>query len=169
MIYVLLYLLAIVLANVSVATFGPGATVINAFLFIGLDLTARDRLHEAWRGRELFPKMVILVCAGSLLSWLLNRNAGPIAVASFVAFGAAAIVDTAMYQLLHRYPRWLKVNGSNIPSALVDSIVFPTLAFGQLLWPVIVGQFLAKVAGGFVWSLILKTSPQPAFTPTSND
>lgn len=157
MIYVGLYLAAIVLANVSVATFGPSVTVINAFLFIGLDLTARDKLHEDWRGRNLFVKMSSLIASGSALSWLLNREAGPIAIASLVAFAASATVDALMYHALGKYPRWLRINGSNIPSALVDSLVFPTLAFGSFLWPIVVGQFAAKVVGGFVWSLLLSS------------
>lgn len=153
--YIILYLLAIVLANLSVARFGPGVTVINAFLFIGLDLTARDKLHEAWQGDGLWLKMAGLIVAGSVLSWILNRSAGPIALASFVAFMAAATVDTIIYQMLGKYPHWLRVNGSNVPSSLADSLIFPTLAFGGFLWPIVLGQFIAKVGGGFVWSVIL--------------
>jgi len=156
LIYVVMYLVAIVLANLTVATFGTSMVIVNAFLFIGLDLTARDRLHDAWRGNRLLPKMAALIAAGSVLSWLLNRNAGQVALASFVAFAAAAMVDTAVYQLLGGYPRWLRINGSNIPSALVDSLVFPTLAFGEFLWPVVLGQFLAKALGGFAWSMIFR-------------
>ncbi|MCB1899866.1 MAG: VUT family protein [Rhodocyclaceae bacterium] len=154
--YIVLYLLAIVLANISVARFGPSVAIVNAFLFIGLDLTARDKLHETWRGNGLLWKMAMLIAAGSVLSWVLNRNAGPIALASFVAFAAAASVDAAVYHKLLHMPKWARVNGSNIPAALVDSIVFPVIAFGwpPLLW-LIVGQFLAKVVGGFVWSVIL--------------
>ncbi|GAB4282879.1 MAG: VUT family protein [Candidatus Promineifilaceae bacterium] len=156
MIYVILYLLAIVLANLTVAQFGPSVTIINAFLFIGLDLTSRDQLHEAWRGNNLLPKMAALIAAGSILSWVLNRNAGPIALASFVAFAAAATVDALVYHQLGKYPRWLRINGSNIPSAAVDSIVFPTLAFGSFMWTIVLGQFLAKTLGGFVWSLLFR-------------
>ncbi len=156
MIYIILYLVAIVIANLTVAAFGPSMIIVNAFLFIGLDLTARDHLHDAWRGNRLLPKMVALIAAGSLLSWVLNRNAGPIALASFVAFASAASVDAIAYQLLGKYPRWLRINGSNVPSALVDSIIFPTLAFGSFLWPLVLGQFLAKTLGGFVWSLIFR-------------
>jgi hypothetical protein len=155
-IYVIMYLAAIVLANLAVARFGPGSTIVVAFLFIGLDLTARDRLHDAWRGDRLFVKMALLIAAGSILSYALNRDAGQIALASFVAFAAAAIVDTVVYQLLGGYPRWLRVNGSNIPSAAVDSIIFPTLAFGSFLLPIVLGQFLAKTLGGFVWSLFFR-------------
>ena len=130
------------------------------FLFIGLDLTARDQLHEAWRGNKLLLKMTTLIAAGSILSYLLNRNAGPIAFASFAAFASAAIVDTIVYQQLGGYPRWLRINGSNVPSALVDSIVFPTLAFGGFLWPIVLGQFLAKTLGGFLWSLVFRWRDQ---------
>ena len=156
MIYVLLYLGAIVLANLTVAHFGPESAVIVAFIFIGLDLTARDRLHDAWRGRGLLWKMAALIAAGSILSWLLNRNAGPVAVASFVAFAATATVDAVIYHVLGGYPRWLRINGSNVPSAAVDSLLFIRLAFGQFLWPIILGQFLAKALGGFIWSLLFR-------------
>jgi len=155
-IYVIMYLGAIVMANLAVARLGPSSTIVIAFLFIGLDLTARDRLHDVWRGNHLFAKMALLIAAGSILSYVLNRDAGQIALASFIAFAAAAIVDTVVYQLLGGYPRWLRINGSNIPSAAVDSIIFPTLAFGSFLWPIVLGQFLAKTLGGFVWSLFFR-------------
>ena len=51
--YQLAYLTAIILANLTTAHFGKLATIPNAFFFIGLDLTARDRLHDAWRHRHL--------------------------------------------------------------------------------------------------------------------
>lgn len=158
---VCLYLLAIILANLSSAHFGPGASIVNAFLFIGLDLTARDRLHDAWRRKGIVWKMLLLIVAGSLLSWVINRNAGQIAVASFVAFASAAIVDTIIYQLLHKRGYMVKVNGSNIVSALVDSLVFPTLAFGGFLPWVTLGQFAAKVFGGAIWALILRKRLRP--------
>ena len=65
------------------------------------------------------------------------------------------VVDAVVYHWLGGYPRWLRVNGSNVPSAAVDSIVFPSLAFGTFLPWIILGQFAAKVCGGFAWSLIL--------------
>ena len=156
MVYVILYLVAIVIANLTVAAFGPSMVIVNAFLFIGLDLTARDHLHDAWRGNNLILKMGGLIVAGSALSWLLNRDVAQIAIASMIAFAVAAIVDAVIYHLLNKYPRWLRINGSNIPSALVDSLVFPTLAFGSFLWALVLGQFLAKVFGGFVWSLVFR-------------
>ena len=155
MLYVIMYLGAIVAANLTVYYFGPAWSIVNAFLFIGLDLTARDRLHDVWRGKRLWPRMFALIAIGSLLSWFLNRNAGQIALASFVAFASAGVIDAIVYHFLGGYPRWLRINGSNVPSAAVDSIVFPTIAFGGFLPLITLGQFAAKVAGGAVWSIIL--------------
>jgi uncharacterized PurR-regulated membrane protein YhhQ (DUF165 family) len=151
-----LYLIAIVAANLIITRFGPRATVITAFLFIGLDITARDRLHEAWRDRMLWLKMVLLIAAGSALSWLVNRDAGQIALASLTAFGASGATDAVVYHALRNRSWLVKVNGSNLVSASVDSLVFPTLAFGALLPLVVLGQFVAKVAGGAFWSWILR-------------
>lgn len=155
MIYIILYLTAIVLANLSVAYFGPGATILNAFLFIGLDLTARDNLHDLWKHDKLWFKMLSLIATGSALSYALNRGAGRIAFASMVAFMLAGIVDAIMYHAMRDKTRMQRVNGSNLFSAAVDSIAFPTLAFGSFLPLIVIGQFAAKVLGGFVWSLVL--------------
>lgn len=152
---ILAYLAAIVAANLSVTHFGPSAAILNSFLFIGLDLTCRDRLHELWRGRQLWPRMAALIAAGSLISYALNRDAGPIAVASFVAFASAGVADAFVYHLLRRQDWLIRANGSNLVSAAIDSAVFPTIAFRQLLPLVIFGQFLAKTLGGAGWALIL--------------
>ena len=100
--------------------------------------------------------MATLIVIGSILSWTLNRNAGAIAVTSFVAFASAATVDALVYHRLGGLPRWLRINGSNIPSAAVDSLVFPTLAFGSFLPAIGLGQFVAKTLGGFVWPLVFR-------------
>jgi hypothetical protein len=156
MILIILYLSAIVAANLLVAQFGPSIAVINAFLFIGLDLTTRDALHDRWQGRHLWGKMLLLITSGSILSWFLNRDAGQIALASFIAFAGSGVVDTLVYWLLGEKSKMLRVNGSNIVSAGVDSFLFPVLAFGfPILWGIVLGQFIAKVFGGYLWSLIL--------------
>lgn len=156
MFLIAVYLFAIVAANLLVATFGPNVTIINAFLFIGLDLSTRDRLHEQWDGRHLWRNMLLLIGGGSILSALLNWNAASIALASFVAFLAAGIVDTLVYQRLSGRSRLTRMNGSNVVSAAVDSVVFPLLAFGTpLLWGIVLGQFIAKTVGGTFWAWVL--------------
>jgi uncharacterized PurR-regulated membrane protein YhhQ (DUF165 family) len=148
------YLAAIVAANLSVEHWGPGAVIYNAFLFIGLDFTTRDALHDAWRGR-LIRNMSLLIAAGSLLSYLVNRDTARIALASCIAFGLAALADTIAYHALRDRTWYERANQSNVASAAVDSLVFPWIAFGAFLWPIVFGQFCAKLAGGVVWSFVL--------------
>lgn len=155
----LVYLAAIVAANLAVVAFGPGITILDAFLLIGLDLTLRDRLHDEWKGRWLRPKMVALIAAGGVLSYLVNASAAQIALSSTVAFVVAAALDATVYGLLEGRPRWERVNGSNIVGAAADSLLFPTLAFGSFLPLIVLGQFLAKVLGGFLWFWVLRALP----------
>jgi queuosine precursor transporter len=163
-----LYLAAIVIANLVVALFGPKYILLTSFLLIGLDLVARDRLHDMWAGKALWPRMLALIGAGSLLSAAisivaeaLTRGAGVaqatirVAVASFVAFALAGLADAAIYHAARRHPWLVRANTSNLAGAAVDSLVFPTLAFGSLMPLIIAGQFAAKVAGGALWSLVL--------------
>jgi hypothetical protein len=159
-ILIALYLGAIVTANLSVATFGPDVVILNAFLLIGLDLSCRDRLHELWHNKGLIWKMGALIATGSAISYLLNAGAGRIALASFAAFALAAVVDTLVFSWL-RGKGWLvRSNGSNVASAAIDSVVFPVLAFGAFLPWIILGQFAAKVLGGFIWSVVLGATRQ---------
>jgi queuosine precursor transporter len=99
---VLLYLTAIATANLLVSRYGPPIAVLNAFLFIGLDLSSRDRLHERWKGRALWPRMLLLITVGGLISLLLGGSEH-VALASCLAFILAGIADTAVYRALdHR-------------------------------------------------------------------
>jgi len=150
------YLLAITTANALAARYGPAITIPNAFLLIGLDLTLRDYLHEAWQGRQLALRMGALIVAGGLLAYLAVPAAGPIAVASAVAWTLASATDALVYQLLRRSGRERAVMISNGTSAAVDSIVFPTLAFGAVLPLVSIAQWLAKVLGGAAWLWVIR-------------
>src|SRR5690606_23817990 len=122
-----------VVANITDASLAPATAIPVAFVLIGLDMTTRDGLHDRWQGWGLWPRMTALVGCGSLLSYLLNRDSGQVAVASLVAFAAAGLVDAIVYQIFLRRPRFVRVNTSNIAAAAVDSVVFPTLAFGALM------------------------------------
>ena len=153
---VLIYLAAIVSANLIITVFGPAWSILTAAVFIGLDLTSRDRLHEVWKGRWMVAKMGALIAVGSGLSYALNQGAGQIALASFVAFAASATLDAIVYAILGRFGWFARSNGSNVVGSAADSLIFPTLAFGGFMPLVTLGQFVAKVVGGFVWSLILK-------------
>jgi uncharacterized PurR-regulated membrane protein YhhQ (DUF165 family) len=153
--YVLAYLAAIVAANLVVARFGPSVSVLTAFLLIGATLTLRDALHDRWQGRDLTLRMAALIVAGSALSWLASADAGRIAAASCVAFAVSEAADSVLYHRLRALPWMRRVTGSNVLGAAVDSVVFPLLAFGSFLWPVMLGQFVAKVGGGALWAWAL--------------
>ncbi len=147
---------AIISANLVVAKFGPRVSIITAFVFIGLDLTSRDSLHELWHKKGLYQKMGLLIIGGSVLSYILNQDTWRIALASCVAFFATGICDAVIYGILHEKARILKVNGSNVGSAFADSLIFPTIAFGGFLPLITLGQFGAKILGGFVWFVVLQ-------------
>lgn len=159
-----LYLSAIVAANLISAHFGPGASIYNAFFLIGLSLTTRDRLHDLW-GSHRLRNMAVLIAAGSAVSYgaslLLSSSALPsdvvarIALASAVAFAVSEGMDAVGYQLLIRRPWLERANTSNLIGAALDSAIFVSIAFGWS-WPIIFGQFCAKVGGGFVWSMVLR-------------
>lgn len=158
---VAVYLAAIVAANVSAATWGPEVTILNALLFIGLDLSLRDKLHHRWmrqaylehRPRRAWLRMGALIAAGGVLSYVAVPAAGPIATASAVAWVLAGAVDAVVYHVVYGFTGkgTRAVMASNTVSAGVDSLVFPTLAFGALLPAVVLGQWLAKVVGGALW------------------
>lgn len=145
------YAVAMTVANLLVATFGPAISPINAFFFIGLDLTLRDWLHvrlKTWQ-------MGSLIVGTGALTYLLNPAAGMIAVASATSFLIAALVDWAVF--VKTTGSWVKrANLSNTAGAAVDSILFPTIAFGGLMPEIVALQFIAKVSGGAIWSYILK-------------
>jgi len=152
MILIAIYIAAMVTANLLVWWLGPWFSPVNAFLLIGLDLTLRDVMQERLGKWQLAAAIV----AGGALTWLLNPGAKLIAIASAIAFVAAAIVDWLVYSLL-RDRKWLvKSNVSNVAGAAVDSILFPTIAFGALMPAIIALQFAAKVSGGAVWSFVLQ-------------
>lgn len=160
---VLLWWAAIVAANLSSAHFGPDASIYNAFLFIGLTLTTRDRLHDLW-GRDRFRNMALLILSGSAISFVAAHvftGAAPpeivarIALASTVAFAVAEGMDAVAYQALRRRPWLERANTSNFVGAALDSALFVSIAFGWS-WTIIFAQFCAKVAGGFLWSLLIR-------------
>ena len=154
---ILIYAAAMTLANLSIAQWGPWVSPINAFILIGLDLALRDWLHTRLR----MWQMGALIATTGALTFALNPAAGHIAVASAVAFTAAALVDWSVFIRLPG--SWLqRANGSNVAGAVVDSLIFPTLAFGVLMPHIVALQFIAKVAGGAIWAWLLNRKIQSA-------
>lgn len=146
------FVLAITLANLSVAAFGPASMAVNAFVLIGLDLALRDWMHA----RVPPWLMGVLILVGGALTFALSPQALQVAAASAGAFTVSACVDWLVFSALRRRSLAVRSNGSNLAGAAVDSALFPLFAgFGmQWAWPL----FFAKVAGGAVWSWLLMRS-----------
>lgn len=147
---ILIYAVAMTCANLSIAAFGPWVSPINAFFLIGLDLGLRDWLHVRLRVWQ----MGALIAATGLLTYILNPSAQHIAIASAVSFAVAALADWLTFTKLQG--SWLRRSmGSNVVGAAVDSLIFPTLAFGALMPAIVLMQFAAKVAGGAMWAALM--------------
>jgi len=108
-----IYLLAIVIANVTIAEFGAWLMPINAFLLIGLDLALRDSLHDAWT-QHLILKMGALIVSGAGITYLVQPEAGWVALASTVAFAGAMSTDAGVYHWLKDENYQTRANASNV-------------------------------------------------------
>lgn len=155
------YIIAIATANLLAYHYGPWVTPYTAFLLIGLDLTSRDRLQDLFTTARR-RKMLALIATGSIVAYAANPSAGRIALASATAFAASSSIDWLIYAYLRQagHPWLVRANTANLFGAAVDSALFPTLAFGVWLWPIVFAQFTAKVAGGMFWSLIVQEAPR---------
>lgn len=148
------YLGAVIAANGLVTVFGQIALPLTAFVLIAFDLLARDVLHEKWRGRSLWPNMFLLVSAGSFLSYASAIASPRVSLASAVSFMVMGLTDVFIYWLLDNHPKVIKMNGSNLISAIVDSLLFPTLAFGMIIPWMSLAQAISKFTGGFLWTAL---------------
>lgn len=155
MIYVGVYLVAIVAANLIIGWLGPKSSPFIAFFLIGLDLSLRDKLHELWHGKQLVLKMGAVILAGGALSYLINRNIANIALGSSIAFAGAMLADGLVYESLFNKRKIYKMNASNVVSAAVDTVLFIWIAFGVFMWKIMLLQYAAKTLGGLAWSFVL--------------
>ena len=145
---------SLIFANLMVAWIGPWFSIVNSFFLIGLDLTIRDKLHDQWNGNPV--KIGVLILIAGFISYVLNSASSLIAVASVVAFCLSMATDSIVYQQLKNKTWFKRANGSNLAGAAVDSLVFPTIAFGNLMPEIVIMQFASKVAGGFIWSKFIE-------------
>lgn len=115
-------------------------------------MVLRDILHD----RYGLLRSVLLSAAAGAISYVINPAAGIIALASVFAFIAASLVNAWMYQLLISKPWLRKSNAGNVAAAAVDSALFPLISFSAFMPAIVIVQFVAKVSGGFVWSMLLR-------------
>lgn len=144
------YVLVIVIANLSTTYFGLWITPLNAFFLIGAELVLRDVMHESLSK----TKMLIIVVIAGIISFLINAESKNIAIASFAAIVVSCLVDYYVYSKIKG--TWKKrSNTSNFFSGFTDSLIFPLIAFGGFNPYIFVLQWIAKFAGGFIWTLLL--------------
>lgn len=145
-------LATVVAANLATSWYGLvpagfGLLVTAGTYAAGLALGLRDVLHEAGGIRWVLAA----IAAGILLSALFGD--GRIALVSAVAFGLAELADLAVYAPLRRRQWHLAVAASNTVGAVIDTVVFLTIAGFGLTWELIGGQLLVKavwVTAGFL-------------------
>lgn len=120
----------------------PGLMAPSGVLMIGVAMVLRDFLRE----RIGLAGVLALVLVGALLSLALAPQ--QLALASLAAFAIAEAADTAVYEPLRRRGLAVAVLASGMAGALVDSVLFLSLAFGSLdfLPGQVVGKLWASVA-----------------------
>ena len=146
---VLLYLSTIVFANVTVSL-AQWMVYVNAVLFIGLDLTLKDKFQVHFKWYQLLG----IVLLGSIITFLLNTSFLPIAIASTAAFSAAFFVDWVVFQAL-KQNIWYRVMVSNIVGSFADSVVFIYLAPFPFEWSFVLTVTALKIIGGAISGYIL--------------
>lgn len=152
---IIIYLGAIVTADLLVTHFGQRALVVTGLFIIPLDLFSRDLLHDFWKGKFLGIKMFLLVCTGSLLSFFINSNSKMVAIASACSFAIVGVVSFIIYQALIERNRAFKMNVTNSIGAVVDSLLFPWIAFGAIDFKISAVQSILKIIGGLFWVSLL--------------
>lgn len=138
-----LFLACILAANFATSRLGMvpvgfGLMATAGTYFAGATFVLRDSLHDAAGKRWTLAA----IAAGAALSFLV---ADPfIALASAAAFGLAELADLLVYSPLRRRGYLRAAVASNIVGALVDTLVFLTIA-GFPVWSSLPGQMVGKL------------------------
>jgi queuosine precursor transporter len=151
------YIGCIVLANVVTARYGlvpvwPGLDTTAGTYAAGAALLLRDAVQETAGRRAVLAAIV----AGGLISWLMSSPA--LALASAVAFLVAESADMAVYTPL-RHRGWARaVLASNLVGAVLDTLLFLTLAGFPLTAGIVTGQLVGKLLWATLLPVLLVTS-----------
>lgn len=141
---------SVLLANLLTTYYGLvpagfGLMVTAGTYAAGLSLGLRDALHTTGGVRWVLAA----IAGGIVLSALLGD--GRIALASAVAFGVAEMADLAVYTPLRRRNWRVAVAASNAVGALVDTLLFLSIAGFPITAELVGGQLLVKA----VWCTAL--------------
>lgn len=144
------YACAIVGANYLTVRYGMvplgfGLSATAGTFSAGVALMLRNTVQDAC-GRRL---VLAAIAAGTLLSAM---TAPSLAIASGAAFGVSELADTSLYTPLRRHGWARAVLLASLLGAIVDSLVFLSLAGFPLTPRSLAGQLLAKQAA--VWAAV---------------
>ncbi len=173
-----LYIACELIANISaakpVAIFGtsaPGGVFIYALSFTLVDLVnerlgkrgAQRVVYAAFAANVLFALYSMLIVAMPSPAFYTGREAFAavlgstprIVGASLCAYIVSSLLDVEIFAAWRRHiggHKWARVLASNTVSTAVDSMIFVAVAFWGLLplWPLMVGQYIIKMAVTFV-------------------
>lgn len=152
---VIAFLLSIAAANLAVAHWGQVALVVTAWVVIPFDMLTRDLLHERWQGDRLVLRLAGLVVAGAAIAVAVSPSSLRVSSASCASFAASMAVNAAVFHAMLARSRFSRMNASNLLAAIVDSILFPLLAFGELELALSAAQAGSKFAGGVAWTTLV--------------
>src|SRR5699024_1570990 len=103
-------------ANLSIAAIGPWFLPVTAFFAVGVVPAPRDSRHGIWaprRGGGFWPRMIGMIAAAAVLSFLVHPASGRVALASVSALVASSLTGSVAFQSLFTR-RWIiRSNGSN--------------------------------------------------------
>jgi uncharacterized PurR-regulated membrane protein YhhQ (DUF165 family) len=122
------------LGRYGIVPIGFGLMAPAGVYFAGLAFGLRDALHEAGGKRWVLAA----IATGCALAYLIEDGVTipggylPIAAASAIAFAISELADLAVYEPLRRRHWTGAVVASNLVGAVVDSLLFLTLAFGSI-------------------------------------
>lgn len=123
---------------------GLGLTATAGTYAAGVVLLARDWVHDT-NGRGAVLAVIAVAGVASAVM------AGPVlAAASATAFVVSELADLLVYQPLRRHGWARAVLASNTIGALVDTVLFLSLAGFALTAPVLAGQLVAKATATIV-------------------
>jgi uncharacterized PurR-regulated membrane protein YhhQ (DUF165 family) len=175
MVWIGLYLAAIVLANVITAGNEPvvwGKLIIPAGSFlIGATFILRDLVQNAIGRKNTYFAIGAAMCLSAATSYALGDTMWIVA-ASAATFLCSETADTEIYSRL-KLPMSLKVLYSGIVGGVLDSVIFviiglSPLGAGFLPWNLvpyaIAGQIVVKLAMQFAGALIVQFMPKPKTT-----
>lgn len=149
---ILLYLLAIVIANVVTARFAPlefGMFIVPmGTIFVGATFIFRDLVQNKYGRQKTYVFILMALILSALVSYSLGDTLMVVA-ASALSFLISETADTEIYTRL-RLPMAWRVFYSGIVGGILDSVVFVIIGLspigaGVLPWAAIPAAILGQV------------------------